>query len=108
MTPVAPPLTLIFTARWRSAAWLLTAPLEELHRALMLLRGRARLEGAEVAAPAGLGILLSRIQPVLACLQLSNHVRLRRCLHGSRQGACRPRERRRAQPVRRALSFITG
>jgi hypothetical protein len=48
-------------------------PLEILHRLLMLLRRRAVLEGAEVAAFAGLGVELARIEPVLAGFQFADH-----------------------------------
>ena len=41
-------------------------PLEVLHCALVLLGGGAGLEGAEIAAPAGLGIDLARIEAVAA------------------------------------------
>jgi hypothetical protein len=41
-------------------------PLEILHRALVLLRRRARAESAEIAPPAGLRVLLARIEPVSA------------------------------------------
>jgi hypothetical protein len=37
---------------------------EELHRALVLLGSLARLERAQIAALAGLRILLPRVQPV--------------------------------------------
>jgi hypothetical protein len=40
--------------------------LEILHRAFMLFRGLAAIEGAEVAALSGLGIVLSRVEPKLA------------------------------------------
>src|SRR5882757_64229 len=53
--------------------------LEVLHRALVLLRGGARLEGAEVAALAGLGIGLARIEAVFARRKLADHGDLRRC-----------------------------
>jgi hypothetical protein len=41
-------------------------PLEILHRALVLLRRRARTERAEIPPPAGLRILLAGIEPVFA------------------------------------------
>ncbi|HZE53186.1 MAG TPA: hypothetical protein VE111_07960 [Bradyrhizobium sp.] len=41
-------------------------PLEILHRALVLLGGGTRLEGAEVAALAGLRISFPGVEPVLA------------------------------------------
>ena len=48
-------------------------PLEILHVALVLFRSRARFEGAEIAALAGLRIHLSGIEPVLARLQFADH-----------------------------------
>src|SRR5687767_33292 len=47
--------------------------LEELHGALVLLCGRARLEGAEVAALPRLRILLARVEPILTGFQLPDH-----------------------------------
>ena len=55
--------------RWPISA----VTLEILHRSLMLLGRRPRLEGAEVPALAGLRILLARVQTILACLQFPNH-----------------------------------
>jgi hypothetical protein len=40
--------------------------LEELNRTLMFLRSRAAAERSEIAAPSSLGILLTRIEPVIA------------------------------------------
>src|SRR5262249_58228871 len=52
----------------------LTAPaLEELHRALVLLGRLPARERAEIAALAGAGVLLARIEPVLTRLQLADH-----------------------------------
>lgn len=48
-------------------------PFEILHRPLVCFRLLARDEGSQVPALAGLGVLLSRIQPVLSRLQLANH-----------------------------------
>src|ERR1041385_3141511 len=48
-------------------------PFEVLHLALMLLGGLARREGAEISAPAGLGIDLAGIQAVFAGLELAAH-----------------------------------
>src|SRR5207248_1002873 len=50
-------------------------PLEVLHGLLVLLRGIERLEGAEVAALAGLRVLLARIEAVPAGAQFTNHCR---------------------------------
>jgi len=41
-------------------------PLEELHRALVLLGGRPTAERTKIAAPPGLWILLAGVEPVLA------------------------------------------
>ena len=51
-------------ARVRASAR--SMPLEILHGALVLLRRRARREGAEIAPPPGPRIFLARIEPVLA------------------------------------------
>src|SRR5437870_6363923 len=47
--------------------------LEELHRALVLFGRGARLERPQVPAPAGFGIELARIEPVLTGSELSDH-----------------------------------
>ena len=49
-------------------------PLEVLHRALVLLGGGAGLEGAEIAAPAGLRIDLARIEAIAARRKLADPV----------------------------------
>src|SRR5205807_9811615 len=54
-------------------AAMLPAALEHLHGALVLHRRRARAEGAEVAAPAGLGILLARVEAVVAAPEFAEH-----------------------------------
>src|SRR6202011_4639121 len=59
--------------RSRQSQLLLPAALEELYGALVLLRRRARLERTEVAPLPRLGILLARVQPILARLQFPNH-----------------------------------
>src|SRR5262249_43522143 len=46
---------------------------EELHRALVLLRRRERLERAEIAALARLRVLLARVQAVRARRELLDH-----------------------------------
>src|ERR1700742_3923487 len=48
-------------------------PLEILHIAFVLLCRSARLEGAEIAALAGLRIDLAGIEPVFAGLQFADH-----------------------------------
>src|SRR5258707_307015 len=52
-----------------------SVPLEILHVSLVLFRRRARVESAEIAALAGLGIDLAGIEPVLARLQFADHDR---------------------------------
>jgi hypothetical protein len=47
--------------------------LKILHRALVCFGGLSGSKRAEVTPTAGLGIFLTRVQPVLAALQLSNH-----------------------------------
>src|SRR4051794_33978237 len=48
-------------------------PLEILHRALVLERGCASRKRAEIAAPAGLRVLLPRIEAVLPRRKLADH-----------------------------------
>jgi hypothetical protein len=50
-------------------------PLEILDSAFVLLRGSASRKRAEITPPAGLRILLARIEPVLAGRELANHER---------------------------------
>src|SRR5262245_40570362 len=52
--------------------------LEILHGTLVLLGCRARLEGAEIAAPTGLRVHLARIEAIAARLELADHRRLPR------------------------------
>jgi hypothetical protein len=47
--------------------------LEILHCTLVLFRRGARLEGAEIATPAGPGINFTRIQPVFTRSQFADH-----------------------------------
>jgi hypothetical protein len=54
----------------------LTGPLrtlEELHGSLVLLRRFTRTESSQVAALTGLGVLLARVQAIVAALQFSYH-----------------------------------
>src|SRR5262245_18518011 len=62
-------------ASTRSAA---SMALEVLHGTLVLLGRRPRLEGAEIAAPAGLRVHLARIEAIAARLELADHRRLPR------------------------------
>src|SRR6476661_10604682 len=50
------------------------AALEELNRALVLFGRRQALEGAEVLPPAGLAILLSGVEAILARFEFANHL----------------------------------
>jgi hypothetical protein len=54
--------------------------LKELHCALVLSRLLDRRERSQVPPLAGLGILLPRVQPVLARLQFADHASVR-CLY---------------------------
>src|SRR5262249_53433447 len=47
--------------------------LEVLHRSLVLLRGRAALEGPQVAAAPGLRVGFARVEAVFAGLELADH-----------------------------------
>src|SRR5690606_17238448 len=62
---------------WRAVAIVgllrLSDAFEILDLSLVLLGRLSRLEGAEIAAPPRLGILLSRLETVLAGFKLSNH-----------------------------------
>jgi hypothetical protein len=51
----------------------LAFPFEELHRALVLLRGRARFESAQIPTPAGPAIDLSGVEAVTAGSELPDH-----------------------------------
>jgi hypothetical protein len=48
-------------------------PLEILHGPFVLFRGGAAAKGAEIAAPAGTGIGLARIEPILTGFQFADH-----------------------------------
>ena len=50
-----------------------SAPLEELHRALVLLGGGAVGEGPQISPAPALGIPLARVEPILAGGELSDH-----------------------------------
>src|SRR5262245_39750295 len=50
--------------------------LEALHGTLVLLGRRPRLEGAEIATPAGFRVQLPGIEPIAARLELADHRRL--------------------------------
>jgi hypothetical protein len=47
--------------------------LKILHRSLVFLGCRTGFEGSQVATPASFWVLLSRVQPVLARCQFTNH-----------------------------------
>src|ERR1700726_4737923 len=51
----------------------LLMPFEILHRTLVLLGGGAAIEGAQIAAAAGLRVHIARIEPVFAGGQLADH-----------------------------------
>ena len=48
--------------------------LEVLHRPLVLLRGRPRLERTQITTLACLGILLARVQSISTGSEFSNHI----------------------------------
>jgi hypothetical protein len=58
----------------RAVSLSLASTFEKLHRTLMLFSSRPSIERPKVLSPAGLGIFLSRVQPVFARLQFSDHV----------------------------------
>src|SRR5262249_20311518 len=60
-------------AGFLSMSFQASMPFEILDRALVLERSLARRKRAEISAPAGLGILLARIEAVLARGKLANH-----------------------------------
>jgi hypothetical protein len=51
--------------------------LKILHRSLVSFRGASGFEGAKIAALAGLGLFLARIEPVFAGFYLADHYGLR-------------------------------
>jgi hypothetical protein len=61
-----------FKVAWNNGVCVSRA-LEILHGTLVLFRRGARLEGAQIAPLAGLGIGLARIEPVLSGWQLADH-----------------------------------
>jgi len=73
-----------------------SATLEELNRAFVLDRRRARRKRAEVSALAGFRILLPRIQPVTSVGQLADH-RASHSLRGARRRTPRPRRTPRSE-----------
>jgi hypothetical protein len=92
--------------------------LEILNRLLVLLRGSSRLECAEILSLSRLRIFLSRVQPVFACLQLSDHVILgesgsermnKNCAAGSSgDGAAAPRNYQLPTRIESKLGAIAG
>ena len=52
---------------------MLASTFEELNRTLVLLRRRARVEGAQIAPPPRSRVDFSRIKPVFARFQLADH-----------------------------------
>src|SRR5439155_4284583 len=59
--------------RMGAVATAASVPLEELHGALVALRGRKRIEGAEVPPLARARVLLARVEAELARVELSDH-----------------------------------
>lgn len=60
---------------WADVALESPSSLEVLNRTLVLLRGRARLEGTEVFSLSGF-VLLFRVEPVFSRFQFSDHFTL--------------------------------
>src|SRR5438309_11849119 len=87
-----------------------SVPLEELHGALVALRGRERLEGAEIPPLARARILLARVEAELARLELPDHAAKLLIAAVARHLASPRRMRLRGQECRRvpatdALSY---
>src|SRR5262245_40138664 len=64
--------------RHASTCFAASMALEVPHGTLVLFGRAARLEGAEIAAPAGLRVHLARIEAIAARLELADHRRLPR------------------------------
>jgi len=67
-------LAVVTAVPCRRSAPTLSAPFEILDGALVLLRLRTRVEGAEVSRPAGAGVLAPGVQTILSALEFSDHV----------------------------------
>ena len=57
------------TGLWR----ILVRPLEKLHGTLVLFSRRSRLKRSQVFTPSRFGVLLARIEPVVAAFEFANH-----------------------------------
>src|SRR5262245_26885584 len=79
--------------------------LEVLHGALVLLGRRPCLEGAEIAAPAGLRVRLARIEAIAARLELADHGLARPRPEGWRRACARGHMPRHAACALRTLRF---
>ena len=54
-------------------------PFEVLNFSFVLLRRPARCEGPKISPLSGLGVLLSRVQAVLACFEFPDHLSVLLC-----------------------------
>src|SRR5262245_15154398 len=79
--------------------------LEVLHGAFVLLGRRARLEGAEIAAPADLRVQLARIEAIAARLELADHGLAQPRPEGWRRACARGDMPRHAACALRTLRF---
>src|SRR5262245_41855037 len=79
--------------------------LEVLHGALVLLGRRPCLEGAEIAAPAGVRVRLARIEAIAARLELADHGLARPRPEGWRRACARGDMPRHAACALRTLRF---
>src|SRR4029077_8302901 len=90
------PVTGRFSRAKQTRRMAASVALEVLHRALMLLGRRARLECAEVPPAPGLRVGFARIKPITAGFELADHRRLQS--PGSTGYRLRPRHLEKPKP----------